>query len=95
MDGRGGTNFRNGYVSTPSCCPSRASLMSGRYVHNNGQFRQQNLGFDLDLTIQRYLHDAGYFTGHAGKYLHWLDLSVEAPHFDRWTYFKGGYGTST
>lgn len=87
----GGTTFRNGYVSTPSCCPSRASLMSGRYVHNNGQYQQQTLGFDLDLTIQRYLHDAGYFTGHAGKFLHWLDLSVEAPHFDRWTYFKGGY----
>ena len=87
----GGTTFRNGHVSTPSCCPSRASLMSGRYVHNNGQFRQQTLGFDLDLTIQRYLHDAGYLTGHAGKFLHWLDLSVEAPHFDRWTYFKGGY----
>jgi arylsulfatase A-like enzyme len=87
----GGTTFRNGYVSTPSCCPSRASLMSGRYVHNNGQFQQQNLGFDLDLTVQRYLHDAGYLTGHAGKFLHWLDLSVEAPHFDRWTYFKGGY----
>jgi arylsulfatase A-like enzyme len=87
----GGTNFRNGYVSTPSCCPSRASLMSGRYVHNNGQYQQQTLGFDLDLTIQRYLHDAGYLTGHAGKFLHWLDLGTEAPHFDRWTYFKGGY----
>ena len=87
----GGTTFRNGYVSTPSCCPSRASLMSGRYVHNNGQLQQQTLGFDLDLTVQRYLRDAGYLTGHAGKFLHWLDLSVEAPHFDRWTYFKGGY----
>ena len=87
----GGTTFRNGYVSTPSCCPSRASLMSGRYVHNNGQYQQQTLGFDLNLTIQRYLHDAGYLTGHAGKFLHWLDLSVEAPNFDRWTYFKGGY----
>lgn len=87
----GGTNFTNGYVSTPSCCPSRATLMSGRYVHNNGQYSQDNLGFNLDLTTQRYLHDAGYFTGHAGKFLHWLSLSGRAPHFDRWMYFKGGY----
>ncbi|HET8683761.1 MAG TPA: sulfatase [Micromonosporaceae bacterium] len=87
----GGTNFTNGYVSTPSCCPSRATLMSGRYVHNNGQYNQQTLGFNLNLTTQRYLHDAGYLTGHAGKFLHWLGLSEEAPHFDRWTYFKGGY----
>lgn len=87
----GGTNFVNGYVSTPSCCPSRASLMSGRYVHNNGQLGQQTAGFDQTLTTQRYLKDAGYFTAHAGKYLHWLPLGSRAPFFDRWMYFKGGY----
>ncbi len=89
--GDAGTTYTDAYVSTPSCCPSRATLMSGRYVHNNGQIQQQNEGFDLDLTIQRYLKDAGYFTGHAGKFLHWLPLSTNAPHWDRWTYFKGGY----
>lgn len=86
-----GTTFPNGYVSTPSCCPSRASLMSGRYVHNNRQFQHLVLGFDLNLTTQRYLHDNGYFTGHAGKFLHWLSLSQVAPYWDRWMYFKGGY----
>jgi len=69
--------------------------MSGRYVHNNGQFQQQTLGFNLDLTIQRYLHDAGFFTGHAGKFLHWLDLGVEAPHFDRGPTSRAGTRTST
>lgn len=87
----GGTNFTNAYVSTPSCCPSRATLMSGRYVHNNGQYNQDNVGANLDLMIQRYLKDSGYFTGHSGKFLHWLSLSQRAPHWDRWTYFKGGY----
>ncbi|MBL8930545.1 MAG: sulfatase-like hydrolase/transferase [Kineosporiaceae bacterium] len=87
----GGTNFTNGYVSTPSCCPSRATLMSGRYVHNNQQFGQDTQGVDLDLTLQRYLKDAGYYTGHSGKFVHWLPLSQVAPHWDRWTYFKGGY----
>jgi arylsulfatase A-like enzyme len=87
----GGTNFTKGYVSTPSCCPSRASLMSGRYVHNNGQYQHLNVGLDLNLTTQRYLHDAGYFTGHAGKFVHWYNINQVAPHWDRWTYFKGGY----
>lgn len=87
----GGTQFTNGYVSTPSCCPSRATLMSGQYVHNNQQFGQQNQGVNLDLTLQRYLKDAGYFTGHSGKFIHWLPLSQVAPYWDRWTYFKGGY----
>jgi arylsulfatase A-like enzyme len=87
-----GTTFTNGYVSTPSCCPSRATLMSGRYVHNNGQFGQLvRPGVDLNLMTQRYLHDAGYFTGHSGKFIHWVPLGDTAPYFDRWTYFKGGY----
>jgi arylsulfatase A-like enzyme len=87
----GGTAFPNAYVSTPSCCPSRATLMSGRYVHNNRQYQHLAQGFDLNLTTQRYLRDGGYFTGHSGKFLHWLPLSTRPPHWDRWTYFKGGY----
>lgn len=87
----GGTYFPNGYVPTPSCCPSRATLMSGRYVHNNGQYEQMTLGYDLSATTQRYLQDSGYFTGHCGKFLHWVDLSTTAPYHDKWTYFKGGY----
>ena len=87
----GGTTFNNGYVSTPTCCPSRATLMSGRYTHNNGQKSQDTPSIDLNLTTQRYLHDAGYFTGHSGKFLQWMTLAARAPHFDRWSYFKGGY----
>lgn len=87
----GGTNYPQATVPTPSCCPSRATLMSGRYVHNNGQYSQNTAGADLNLMVQRYLKDAGYFTGHSGKFLHWLSLGTVAPHWDRWTYFKGGY----
>ena len=56
---QGGTSFVNAYVTTPSCCPSRAGLLSGRYVHNNGQYQQENQGLNMDLTVQRYMHDAG------------------------------------
>ncbi|NNK92209.1 MAG: sulfatase-like hydrolase/transferase, partial [Acidimicrobiia bacterium] len=87
----GGTNFVNSYVSTPSCCPSRATLMTGQYVHNNGQVDQDTPSTDQDDSIQRLLSDAGYFTSHSGKYLHWLPLADTAPYWDRWTYFKGSY----
>ena len=41
--------------------------------------------------MQHYLRDAGYFTGHSGKYLHYIGLGEDVPHWDRWTYFRGGF----
>src|SRR2546421_2842317 len=31
-----GTTFNEAYVSFPLCCPSRATMMSGLYMHNHG-----------------------------------------------------------
>ena len=31
-----GTRYTQHFVAEPSCCPSRSSLMTGRYPHNNG-----------------------------------------------------------
>jgi arylsulfatase A-like enzyme len=88
-----GTTYTRAYVTTPACCPSRASFMSGQYVHNNGQFQQLlEPGFDVEIGVQRYMQQAGYYTGHAGKFVHWWELADGvAPYWDRWTYFKGGY----
>jgi arylsulfatase A-like enzyme len=88
----GGTEFTNAFVTTPLCCPSRASIMTGRYVHNHdvhNNFSSSSL--DQRSTLQRYLHDAGYFTGIAGKYLNDWDLEVDPPYFDRWAIQRHGY----
>jgi len=80
-----GTAFSNAYATTPMCCPSRASIFSGRYVHNHGVTSN---GSDLarpDLTWQRHLDEAGYETAIYGKYLNsWLDRKPRAaiPYFD-------------
>jgi arylsulfatase A-like enzyme len=88
-----GTDFPNAFVTTPLCCPSRASIMSGRYAHNT--IVPNNFGgwnFQQDPTVQAYLHDeAGYRTGIFGKYLNNWDLTKNPLHWDRWGIFNQGY----
>jgi arylsulfatase A-like enzyme len=90
--GQGGVTYTQGFATTPSCCPSRASILSGRYVHNHGVL-QQRMGDRLDqrTTLQRYLKDHGYRTAMAGKYLNRWPLRQPPPFFDRWALANGGY----
>jgi arylsulfatase A-like enzyme len=89
---QGGTTFTNGFVTTPLCCPSRSSILSGRYAHNTGVHTNgQAQRLDQDTTIERYLRDAGYRTGIVGKFLNNWPLDRNPPHFDRWAVFNSGY----
>jgi N-acetylglucosamine-6-sulfatase len=72
--GRKGTNFKNFYVSYPSCCPSRATYLTGQYAHNHGVLDNTlpNGGYyklDHSNTLPIWLQKAGYYTGEIGKYL--------------------------
>jgi arylsulfatase A-like enzyme len=73
-----GITFNRYYVSYPLCCPSRVTLLTGRYAHNsnvrgnvqpNGGysgFRQRG-AFTHNLAT--WLQGAGYRTIHIGKFL--------------------------
>jgi sulfatase-like protein len=90
--GQQGVQFPNAYVTTPLCCPSRASIMTGRFVHNHKvKNNYQAPLLDQRQTIQRYFHDAGYATAIAGKYLNFWDMNVNPPLFDRWSIQNHGY----
>ena len=96
---QGGTLFPNAFATTPQCCPSRASILSGQYAHNHGvDDNAAAEDFDHDHTIQRYLSDAGYRTAISGKYINYpgsyydrVNAGHSPPHFDRWSTFLGGY----
>jgi arylsulfatase A-like enzyme len=79
----GGLSFEPGLVTTPMCCPSRASIFTGRYAHNNRvRTNRDALKLDSGTTVQRYLNDAGYRTGIVGKYLNGWPKERMPPHFD-------------
>ena len=61
---KGGTVFRNMYVTAPSCAPSRASLFSGTYPHTNGVFRNDE---PWSYCWVSELNKAGYRCVNVGK----------------------------
>lgn len=62
--------FPNAFASTPLCCPSRASLLTGRYARHTGVLgNADGRLLDESSTLATWLHDAGYQTGLIGKYL--------------------------
>lgn len=83
---REGTDFTNAYTTSPLCCPSRASIMTGRYPHNHDVRRNEQSDLLVqESTLQYYLQQDGYLTAMAGKYLNgWKETEVSPPYFDRW-----------
>src|SRR6185503_9149767 len=69
-----GVNFTNAYVSTPLCCPSRASILTGLYVHHHGVLGNSGAhggwrAFNPSSTIATWFQGAGIRTALLGKYL--------------------------
>jgi N-acetylglucosamine-6-sulfatase len=87
-----GRRYTQMFVADPSCCPSRAALMTGRYPHNNGvQDQQDGSLFDGPHSMACYLRTAGYATYLDGKFLTTWPKTTLPPCFDHSTVMWGGY----
>jgi N-acetylglucosamine-6-sulfatase len=65
-----GTRFTNAIATTPLCCPSRASMLTGQYGHNHGVLRNDYRQLrDKRNTVPTWLQRVGYRTIHVGKFL--------------------------
>jgi N-acetylglucosamine-6-sulfatase len=96
-----GLSFRNAFLSTPVCCPSRATIMTGRYAHNHGVwfnseprggaegFKDRGLARD---TIATSLKQEGYATGLFGKYFNgYGNNRYVPPGWEKWFAFVGNH----
>jgi N-acetylglucosamine-6-sulfatase len=85
-----GVTFTRTYVTTPLCCPSRASMFTGLYAHNHHAY--DNFTLPDKPTVIEALHSAGYYTGLVGKYLN-PGGKHERPEFDYWVAYDGHTGS--
>jgi len=60
-----GVVFTDYFCTAAQCSPSRGSIMTGRYPHNNGLVGLAHLGWEIgaqEVTLPMYLNAAGYST---------------------------------
>ncbi len=97
-----GMTFRRAIVTNPLCCPSRATILTGRYSHTTGVYSNWGTygGWGAfrsseSSTIATALDAVGYRTGLIGKYVNGYvgdGISVP-PGWNRWFAFAGTNGS--
>ncbi|MEM7019701.1 MAG: sulfatase [Pseudomonadota bacterium] len=84
-----GVHFRNAFVTTSLCSPSRASILTGQMMHNHGVVdNNRPLPPGLEL-FPVHLRSAGYQTAFVGKWHMGGQISEPRPEFDFWVSFPG------
>ncbi len=96
-----GTTFTNSFVNYSLCCPSRATFLTGDYMHNHrvlgnkypsggfGRFEELHGNWNLAVWLQR----AGYYTAVIGKYLNeYANEPPVPPGWSEWRVGPEGYG---
>jgi arylsulfatase A-like enzyme len=96
-----GARFTNAYVTQSLCCPSRATVLTGKYPHNHGitsnyppnggeaEFRSS--GQDQD-TVATKARAAGYRTALIGKYMNGYKGEYKPSGWSYW-YAQAGWDT--
>jgi arylsulfatase A-like enzyme len=96
-----GVSLSKFFVVDSLCCPSRSSIFTGLFPHNDGVFSNEgpdggydafNANGNVGKTYALALQDAGYQTGLMGKYLNGYKPELGVPRgWDEWDVAGNGY----
>ncbi|MCL3780425.1 DUF4976 domain-containing protein [Prolixibacteraceae bacterium JC049] len=81
----GGVIFQNSFVGNSICGPSRATLLTGKHTHINGQINNRVTFDGSQETFPKLLQQAGYQTALVGKW----HLRSNPTGFDYWNILPG------
>lgn len=87
-----GINFKNAFVTTSLCSPSRASIITGQYLHTHKVTDNDTPLPEGENTYPQVLQRSGYRTAFMGKWHMGGDDASPQPGFSHWISYKG-HGT--
>lgn len=80
-----GCTLENVFCTNSICTPSRASILTGRYSHQNGVYTLSEALSPDSMNVAKALHEAGYQTAIVGKW----HLKKRPAGFDYYNVFPG------
>jgi N-acetylglucosamine-6-sulfatase len=86
---REGAHLENAFVSTSLCSPSRASILTGRFMHHHKVVDNQRPVPPGTTFFPMTLQAAGYQTGFVGKWHMGHEKDDPRPGFHHWASFRG------
>jgi N-acetylglucosamine-6-sulfatase len=84
-----GVHFQNAFVTTSLCSPSRATILTGQYMHTHGVVDNNKVDVSHLEFFPKRLQMAGYQTAFIGKWHMGAHGDDPQPGFDYWVSFRG------